>query len=460
MDQSTTPIVRRQSTPHASLAAIGLKLQQVDLFRPIREQVHIRQKTVRHTPAEKLYDLLIAILAGAHGVVEVNTRLRGDRALQTAFGRSACAEQSVIQQTLDACDATNVAQLEQAVTTIYRQHSRGYQHAYDQRPQLLDVDMSGLVCGPKAAFATPGYFAKQRNRRGRQLGRVLATHYHEVVVDQLFPGTTQLPGALQPLITAAEQTLELDAARRTRTIIRIDAGGGSLDDVNWLLARGYQVLVKEYSGKRARKLAASVTTWVADPQVAGREVGWVTVAADEYVVPVVRIAVRCRKKNGQWAIGVLIATLDPATALTLSGQPAARASEPDAVLLAYVYSYDRRGGGVETAIKEDKQGLGLGKRQKKRFAAQQMLTLLGTLAHNIVIWTRQWLAAATAPLVKVGVKRLVRDVFHVNGLVEWDQTGQVYRIVLNQAHYYARRVCIALQALVGSEQVVVSLGET
>ena len=136
MDQSTTPALVCQSTPHASLAAIGLKLQQLDVFRPIREQVHIRQKTVRHTPADTLDDLLIAMLAGAHGVVEVNTRLRSDPALQTACTQgvpgTACAEQSVIHQTLDACDATNVAQLEQAVTTIYRQHSRGYQHAYDQ----------------------------------------------------------------------------------------------------------------------------------------------------------------------------------------------------------------------------------------------------------------------------------------------------------------------------------------
>jgi hypothetical protein len=45
------------------LAALGLKLHQLDLFGPIREQVQIRQKTVRHTPSDKLYDALIAILA-------------------------------------------------------------------------------------------------------------------------------------------------------------------------------------------------------------------------------------------------------------------------------------------------------------------------------------------------------------------------------------------------------------
>jgi hypothetical protein len=155
MCHSTIPMTRT-STPRASLAALGLKLQRLDLFGPIRDQVHIRQKTVRHAPADKLDDALVTILAGAHGLVEVNTRLRGDAALQVAFGRTACAEQSVIQQTLDACDATNVAQMRQALTTIYRRHSRGFGHTYQAAWQLLDVAMIGLPCGPKAAFATQG----------------------------------------------------------------------------------------------------------------------------------------------------------------------------------------------------------------------------------------------------------------------------------------------------------------
>jgi hypothetical protein len=58
------------------------------------------------------------------------------------------------------------------------------------------------------------------------------------------------------------------------------------------------------------------------------------------------------------------------------------------------------------------------------------------------------------------VKRLVRDGFHINGLVERDPSGRICRIVLNQAHCYARRLRVALQALVGSEQVAVSLGQT
>jgi hypothetical protein len=44
-----------------------------------------------------------------------------------------------------------------------------------------------------------------------------------------------------------------------------------------------------------------------------------------------------------------------------------------------------RGGGVETAFKDDKQGLGITKRNKKRFEAQQMVMLLNLLAHNVLM---------------------------------------------------------------------------
>ncbi len=460
MRESTTTDLVRQSTPHASLAALGLKVQQLDLFRPIREQVHIRQKTVRYTPTDKLYDAWIAILVGAHGLVEVNTRLRSDPALQGAFGRTACAEQSVIQDTLDACDATTVQEMEQALTTIFRQHSQAYRHDYAQHLQILDIDMTGLPCGPKAAFATKGYFAKQRNRRGRQMGRVLATRSHELVTEQLVPGTDQLAKTLRPLVEAAERVLDLDAARRARTLIRVDAGGGSVDALNWVLDRGYAVLTKEYSGKRARKLAATVPVWVDDPRVPGRQVGWVPGVALEYVRPVIRIAVRCPKKNGQWGVGVLIASPDPALLGPVPGDAPAGAPPSLAQMLCVVYRYDARGGGVETANKEDKQGLGIGKRNKKRFAAQQVLGQLGRLAHNLMVWARQWLAVEAPVVAQLGIKRLVRDVFHVNGVVERDGDGRVRRIVLNQAHYYARRLLVALQALLGVEHVTVSLGET
>jgi hypothetical protein len=453
----------RVFTPAASLAVIGMHLQARKVFEPIRTGVRIAQKTVKHAPSDKLYDAFIALLAGAQGLVDINRCLRADLALQRAFGRSACAEQSVVQQTLDACTSQSVAELEQALDAIYRQQSRGFRHDYAASFQLLDVDMSGLPCGKKAACATKGYFAKQRNRRGRQLGRVLASRYGEVVTDRLFDGKTQLTRALQPLVLAAEATLALDAARRDRTVVRVDAGGGSLADINWLLERGYLVQAKDYSGTQARRLAASVETWVDDPRLPGRQFGWVTEAPTAYVRSVVRIAVRCRRRNGQWATGVLLSTLAPRDVLVLTGQPLALHTDSVAVLGAYVTFYDQRGGGIETSFKGDKQGLGLTKRSKKRFEAQQMVMLLGTLAHNVIIWAQQWLTAPPtepAPVQRYGILRMVRDVFHISGFLCLDPSGQVVGIILNQNALLARRILGPLQQLLAPLQVAINLGQT
>lgn len=458
MDKSIISAAGPHFSPCASLAALGVTLQERDVFGPIRERLVIAQKTVQHTPLDKVYDAFITLLAGAHGLVEINTRLRSDPVLHAAFGRSACAEQSVVQQTLDACTAENVHQMEQAVQVIYQRHSQGYRHDYAKEWQILDVDMSGLPCGKKAALATKGYFARQRNRRGRQLGRVLATRYDEVVVDQLFSGTTQLTTALQPLVTAAARTLGLDAAKRARTIVRVDAGGGSLDDVNWLLEQGYAVHAKEYSSRRAQALAESVTEWVDDLRVPGRQMGWVRTAPTEYVRPVQRIAVRCRKKNGQWGVGVVVSALAAADVLHLTGQMADRVDDDHAVLRAYVYFYDQRGG-VETALKGDKQGLGLTHRNKKRFEAQQMVMLLSALAHNVLVWARQWLQPQCPPVRRFGILRLVRDILHVSGFVVRDARGRLTQVVLNEAAPLARGLAAALCQLLAPLHVAVTLGK-
>src|SRR5262249_31413272 len=150
-------------------------------------------------------------------------------------GRSACAEQSVVQDTLDAATSENVTQLQEALDEIYRAHSAGYRHDYTAQLQILDLDLSGVPCGPKAAFATPGYFAHPRCRAGRQLGRVLASHYQEIVVERLYAGKEKLCHSALALLTAAETTLALDAAQRARTVVRMDGGGGSVANVNAIL---------------------------------------------------------------------------------------------------------------------------------------------------------------------------------------------------------------------------------
>ena len=106
--RKTSPRNSGRDSPRAALVAVGLKVNALKLLEPVKQKVVILQKSIRHTPAQKLQDAFIAILAGAHGLSEINTRVRSDEALQRAFGRSTCADQSVVQETLNACTELNV----------------------------------------------------------------------------------------------------------------------------------------------------------------------------------------------------------------------------------------------------------------------------------------------------------------------------------------------------------------
>jgi hypothetical protein len=144
----------------------------------------------------------------------------------------------------------------------------------------------------------------------------------------------------------------------------------------------------------------------------------------------------------------------------LCGHDPALVTDSHACALAYVALYDQRGGGVETTFKEDKQGLGLTKRSKKRFTAQQVVVALGALAHNVLVWAKRWLQPQLPGITRFGVKRLVRDVFGIGGRVDLAADGHVTGIVLNQANRTARWLLTALQALAASADVTVTLGET
>jgi hypothetical protein len=459
MKKSQTASAARLYTPRATLCALGLKVRSLKLFDAIAEHVRIRQKTIKHSPLEKLQDAFIAILAGAHGLVEVNTRVRADAALQRSFGRSSCAEQSVVQETLDRCSAENVRQMEEAVDAIFRAHSRAYRHDHRRGLLLLDVDLTGLPCGRSAEEARKGYLSGYGVRRGRQMGRVMAPAYDEVVADRLYPGNLQLHDTLPHLVEALEQTLELEEAKRGRTVLRIDAGGGSMNGINWLLKRGYHVHCKDFSTRRAAHYALSVREWVADPRHKGRELGWAIVKEGDYARPVRRLALRWRKRNGQRCHALLISSLEPGDVLKLLGMEPGLVKDAVTVMLAYARLYDERGGAVEIDIKESKQGLGITKRRKKSYAGQQMVMLLGQLAHNCIVWAKRWLSDDAPKLRRYGVQRMVRDVLAVSGFVELSQSGAVKRVMLNGASALGRACAKALRVLLEAEHVRLTLGE-
>lgn len=442
----------------ASLAVIGVLMRQKGLWKPVEQRVHIRQKVRDHRPIDKLLDAFANIVAGGHGMVEINTRVRPDRALQRAFGRTSCAEQSVVSDTLNASTEENVAQMRQALQDIYRAQSRGYKHNYETDWQLLDADMTGMPTGGHGQGVTKGYFSGPKNRRGRQLGRVAATLYDEIVIERLYSGKVQLDRSLQPLIVATEQVLELSKAQRQQTIVRVDGGGGRDADINWLLQRDYAVLVKVKNWKRAAKLARSVTAWYTDPKTGDRQVGWVT-RPHTYERPTRQLAVRTPKKNGEWRYWVIVSSLSDEQVFWLARQPRPVNPTPTQILLTTLYAYDLRSGGVETTIKGSKQGLGLTKRNKRNFHAQEMLVLLAQLAYNMLTWMRAMLGPKAPLLLRFGPLRMVRDLFHIPGKIELDAQGCILEITLSEAHPLALPFLQTISSLLAGNDIALNLGQ-
>lgn len=68
-------------TEHVSLIAVAMWMKRKAIWDDVSKKVTVAQKTVRDQPTDKLLAALVAILSGAHGLVEVNTRLRSDHAL-------------------------------------------------------------------------------------------------------------------------------------------------------------------------------------------------------------------------------------------------------------------------------------------------------------------------------------------------------------------------------------------
>lgn len=453
MDEYTTGF-----SPNASLALLGRWTQDKGIWKQMETNIHIPQKVIKHKPHEKLKDLLINIWAGGEGIADVNNRVRTDETLQKLFGRQACAEQSTISETVNAATEQTIQETEALVKQILRAFGSCYRHDDEKQWWLLDVDLTGLLAGKQAEGSEKGYFSGQRNGRGRQVGRVFASQYDEIVCEQLYPGKVQLEASLDELVRKAEDVLELDEKRRKRTLVRVDGGGGTDKQINWLLPRGYWILAKAKNWQRTNRLAKSVKKWFPLPELPGHEIAWVGTPFD-YVAATRQIAIRWLNPKGKWQYGVLVFNLTDRMLFQLAGWRMPKRFTQKEFFSAVIQAYNLRSGAVETSFKNSKHGLGLNKRNKKRFVAQHLLVLLAQLAYNIAVWVRNELKKHSSLIASFGLLRLIRDAFHISGKVHFDRKGKVNLIILNETHKLARVFQQTWQACFAHDDLSLILGK-
>jgi hypothetical protein len=415
----------KTQTAFGPLCALGHYLTEEGVLEALSE-VQLAQKTVKHSPTQKLLDALVGILSGCKALYEINARLRPDLPLQRAFGRTRCADQSTISRTLNAFTQETVEQLREAVKSIYRKNSSIFSHDFEREMLLLEVDLTGLRASRKAEGSTKGYFSGERNARGRQLVRVSTPNYGEVIFEKLYPGNTTSCEVLKATFAEVERFLELGREERKRTLVRIDGGFGTDENLNWLCWRGYQFIAKGYGGARAKKLAKSVPDegWREGP-TEGQKLG-IPTAAPRYGRKTKTILRRWFDGKGKPHKDYLLTTLTELSASEIAKL------------------YDGRGG-MEVDIKGDKRGLGIEKRRKKGFHAQEALVLLAQLAHNLITWFKRWFLAGTKA-VGLGIERLVREVLAMPAEVHLSRWGTRVRLKLPTLHPWARAVAQGVRA--------------
>ena len=136
--------------------------------------------------------MVLGLLVGCEHIDEINHRLRPDKVLLNAFGYTSCADQSVIQDTLDGCVKANVVQLKGVLRSLYLEHNQSQSllaKAIEQSKTIvIDMDLTGRPVSQNAEGAKKGYFSGRRGIYGRQLARVLVPNTKEIIAEELYPG--------------------------------------------------------------------------------------------------------------------------------------------------------------------------------------------------------------------------------------------------------------------------------
>jgi hypothetical protein len=257
------------------------------------------------------------------------------------------------------------------------------------------------------------------------LCRIGATEYDESIGSLLYPGNQLSQYALQDAIYTLEHALNISASHRKNICLRLDAGFGTDERLNWALGLGYQLCAKNNSGRRAGTWGQQIQNW--QEVEAGHR--WVGIPEQQlsFCVPTRTLAVRWLDHHKNSFKHALFVVTD------LHSSP-----------LAICRMYDLRGG-AEIDIRDDKQGLLLTHRRKRLWHAQEILILLNDLAHNFLSMFR-YIILADSPLSDLGPYRLIQDVLSVPGEIEFDG-NQLVEVRLSQDHPYAKNLLEALPRL-------------
>lgn len=407
------------------LAVVGYCLTRSGVLPRLWSGIEVDMKERDHAPHDKLQDVLVAIMAGCSTLAQVNTRLRPEGVLATAWQRATFAEQSGLSRLLDALHAEQIDQLRLGNLSLLKQFSQVRHHPRDQL-LLLDVDSTSLLASKRAEGSRKGWVSGKRNQYCRHLLRFTLAGYHESLLSLAYPGDRHgyeyFKSALQTLL--AQWPWRRMAHRRI--ILRSDAELGTDENVRYVLWQNFQILMKGYSGRRTQAWLEHLApeAWQADPR-----------RPDHWAAPA-----PVRLRMGRHVDAYLLrwldsrGELDHATLLSTLPYP----------IFVLWDIYDGRGAD-EVEIRSDKSGLQLTHRRKQSLCAQEAWIVLTDIAHNLLAWLRPWMLAGS-PFEEFGPQRIVRDLMCIPGRLTF-KGEKLQKVALLKTHPYAAEMQFCLQKM-------------
>jgi hypothetical protein len=243
----------------------------------------------------------------------------------------------------------------------------------------------------------------------------------------LYPGNQTSEKSLVKTIEQVEALLQINKRHHRRgVLIRLDAGFGNDQNINWLLHRRYQILSKHKSSKRASLIASQIDEWY--PLDGRKWVAEVPKSLCHFYYRRTQTSVLCWYSSRRYVFkyALLICSL------------------LDLDLFQISHLYDERAS-MENEIKADKGGLLLPKRRKKQLEAQEALVLLTDLAHNILAWSRDFWALEPK-IGALGTYGIVNKIMTIPGKLTF-QDGELVKARLQATHPLAKPVVSCLSRL-------------
>ncbi len=215
------------NTEHGMLVAFGEFLSQHGLIERLM-QVPIKQKTRTFVPQNKLVEFLVGIMSGLEHLKDLNDSphpLAKDPLVAQAWDQVGFAHYSGVSRTLEACDATSVEAVAEAIRDFSRPFIATALEDLLRRgePIIYDLDLTGQAVSatsqtyPEAAFG----WMNDRVRLGYQLARVCLSPRDRprIWLEGLHhPGDMVSVACVQELVCAAEAHTQVRPRRRTELV--------------------------------------------------------------------------------------------------------------------------------------------------------------------------------------------------------------------------------------------------